>query len=132
MKTTNTFHLILLRIIFYVCAIYFFLMGAALIAVPHLVTHVAGRQSPIILGMLRGAGGSIVPYSLLYVLAANRPLQRRWAVYIIALANLIAIALDLISVFLGEYLFQYALLDIPIEVLSLFAIVLFIRRRKNL
>ena len=110
---------------------YFFLMGVALIAVPHLVTRVAGTQSPIILGMLRGTGGSIVPYSLLYVIAAKRPHQRLWALYIIALANSLAIALDLISVFLGEYLLRYAMLDIPMEVLSLFAIALFICRHKK-
>ena len=123
--------MMLFRIIFYLCAMYFFLMGVALIAVPHLVTRVAGTQSPTILGMLRGAGGSIVPYSLLYVIAAKSPHQRLWALYIIALANSIAIALDLISVFLGEYLLRYAMLDIPIEVLSLFAIALFICRHKK-
>jgi len=123
--------MMLFRIIFYLCAMYFFLMGVALISVPHLVTRVAGTQSPIILGMLRGAGGSIVPYSLLYVIAAKRPHQRLWALCIIAMANSIAIALDLISVFLGEYLLRYAMLDIPIEVLSLFAIALFICRHKK-
>ena len=131
MKSTATLSISLFRIIFYLCAIYFFLMGVALITVPHLVTHVAGAQSPIVLGMLRGAGGSIVPYALLYVIAAKKPHQRLWALYIIALANVIAIALDLISVFLGEYLLQYAMLDIPIEALSLFVIVVFISRRKK-
>jgi hypothetical protein len=69
--------------------------------------------------MLRGSGGSIIPYSLLYLIAAMSPLKRRWAIIVIALANIAAIILDFLSVFLGEYLMSYAMFDVPIELLSL-------------
>jgi hypothetical protein len=78
--------------------------------------------------MLRGAGGSIIPYSLIYVLIALKPVERRWAAYIIALANGIAIILDFTSVLIGEYKFVYAMFDVPIEVLSLLVIILFYTR----
>jgi hypothetical protein len=57
-----------------------------------------------------------------------------WAVYVIGLANVLAIAVDLFSVRLGEYSLSNAMIDIPVEVLSLLAILLFqwqIRRHRN-
>jgi hypothetical protein len=115
------------RIIFYFCAFYFFMMGAMLVFFPHfLVRNVAGGEiSPVIIGMLRGAGGSIIPYSFFYIFIALKPLERRWAAYIIALANLIAIILDFTSVLIGEYKFSYAMVDVPVELLSLLMIVMF-------
>jgi hypothetical protein len=106
-------------------AFYFFMMGLMLALFPQFLTQVAGEQHGIILGMLRGAGGSIIPYSLIYILIAIKPLKRGLLAYIIALANVIAIVLDFTSVFLKEYLFIYAMLDVPFELLSLFAIVIF-------
>ncbi len=119
--------LIWFRIIFYFCAFYFFMMGAMLVFFPHfLVRNVTGGEiSPVIIGMLRGAGGSIIPYSFLYIFIAIKPLERRWAAYIIALANLIAIILDFTSVLIWEYKFSYAMVDVPVELLSLMMIVLF-------
>jgi hypothetical protein len=115
------------RIIFYFCAFYFFMMGAMLVFFPHfLMRNAAGGEiSPVIIGMLRGAGGSIIPYSFLYIFIALKPMERRWAAYIIALANLIAIILDFTSVLIGEYKFSYAMVDVPVELLSLLMIVLF-------
>jgi hypothetical protein len=130
-KSTVKLHLTLFRVICYLCALYFSLMGIALIAVPHLITRVAGDQNPIIVGMLRGAGGSVIPYSLLYLFVARRPYSCLWALYVIAIANLIAIALDLTSVYLGEYALRHAMLDIPVEALSLLAMVTFILGRKD-
>jgi hypothetical protein len=49
------------RIVFFFCVIYFFLMGTALISVPHPITRVTGPQSPIILGMIRGVGRTSSP-----------------------------------------------------------------------
>ena len=92
---------------------------------PHILTKVAGEQHGIILGILRGAGGSIIPYSLMYIFIAIKPFERRWLAYIIVLANVIAIILDFTSVFLKEYLFIYAMIDVPFELLSLLAIVIF-------
>jgi hypothetical protein len=91
---------------------------------PAFISRIAGPQNPVILGMLRGAGGSIIPYSLLYVFVARSPCTRRWAVAVIAVANTLAIALDLLSVYLGEYLLSYAMFDIPVEALSLLAMTL--------
>ena len=75
--------------------------------------------------MLRGAGGSIIPYSIMYILIAAKPLEYRWLAYIIVFANIIAIILDYTSVFLKEYLLIYALYDVPFELLSLVTIIIF-------
>ena len=91
---------------------------------PQIVTRIAGEQHPIVLGMLRGAGGSIIPYSLIYILIANKPLKYRWLVYVVAVANVIAIILDFASVYLKEYQLSYAMIDVPFEVLSLVMIVI--------
>lgn len=114
------------KIIFYFCAVYFFLMGAGLIFFPEfLIIGTAGAEvNPTIIGMLRGAGGSIVPYSLLYMLVAMDPFKRMWAMPVIAVANVIAIILDFGSVFLGEYKLSYAMIDVPVEFLSLTGIIL--------
>ena len=66
--------LFVFRIIFFLLAFYFFLMGLMLALFPQILTKVAGEQHPIILGMLRGAGGSILPYSLIYIFIAAKPL----------------------------------------------------------
>jgi hypothetical protein len=130
---SNTF-LIWFRIIFYCCAFYFFVMGVMLVLFPHLLVKNAagGEISPVLIGILRGAGGAIIPYSFFYVLIALRPMERRWAAYIIALANIIAIVLDFTSVLIGEYKFIYAMFDVPIEVLSLLVIILFYSRTHEL
>ena len=116
------------RVVCYVCAIYFLAMGLALMLFPAFIARIAGPQNPIILGLLRGAGGSIVPYSLLYLLVARSPITRRWAVAVIAVANTVAIVLDVASVYLGEYRWSYALIDIPVEALSLLLMVGFLIR----
>ena len=121
--------IIVFRIIFFFMAFYFFAMGVMLALFPQLLTRAAGEQPGIILGMLRGAGGSIVPYSLMYVLTAIKPYERRLLAWIIALANVMAIILDFTSVFLHEYLFVYAMIDVPFELLSLAAIVVFYCRQ---
>lgn len=94
---------------------------------PHLLLRetVGNNTNPVIIGMLRGSGGSIVPYSVLYYLTAKRPFRMKWAFYIIALANIFAIILDLISVFFGEYTFSNAMIDLPFETLSLVGIIIF-------
>lgn len=117
--------LIIFRIVLFFMAFYFFIMGIMLALFPHILTKVAGEQHGIILGILRGAGGSIIPYSLMYIFIAIKPFERRWLAYIIVLANVIAIILDFTSVFLKEYLFIYAMIDVPFELLSLLAIVIF-------
>jgi hypothetical protein len=114
------------RIIFYCCSVYFFLMGTGLALFPQLlVKGLAGVDvNPAIIGMLRGAGGAIIPYSLIYILVAQEPLLRRWGLSVIALANIVAIALDLCSVFLKEYKLGYAMMDLPVELLSLAGIIM--------
>lgn len=101
-------------------------MGAALIFIPQLLIKgiSEGYVSPTIIGMLRGAGGSIIPYSLLYILIALNPFKRMWALYIILTANVTAIVLDIGSVILGEYKFFYAMYDIPIEMMSIIGIII--------
>ena len=113
-------------IIFYFCAVYFFLMGAGLIFIPHLLVMgiTQGDVNPTIIGMLRGAGGATIPYSLLYIMVAVRPQKHKWGLYIIFMANVVAILLDLLSVLLGEYKWSYAMMDIPIELLSIVGIIL--------
>ncbi len=130
---SNTF-LIWFRIIFYFCAFYFFVMGVMLILFPHLLVKNAagGDISPVIIGMLRGAGGAIIPFSFFYILIALKPVERRWAAYIIALANGIAIVLDFTSVLIGEYKFIYAMFDVPIELLSVLIIILFYSRTNEM
>lgn len=119
--------LTIFRWIFYCCAIYFLLMGIGLIFFPNLlVKGTAGTDvNPTIIGMLRGAGGSILPYSLLYIMIARKPHKRKWALNIIALANVVAIILDFGSVLMDEYQLSYAMIDVPFEVLSLVGIIMF-------
>jgi len=96
-------------------------MAVLLIGFPELATRAAGEQSPLVYGMLRGVGGSLLPYCLLYVLVAADPFSRRWGVVVIALANFAAITLDLLSVHLGEYRLAWAMFDLPVEIVSLAA-----------
>jgi len=122
----------LLRGAFYFCSVYFLLMGALLIFTPEMATRTAGEQNPLVTGMLRGAGGSIVPYSLLYIYVARRPREHLWGMYVIGFANVLAIILDLTSIYLAEYTPRHAMLDIPVEALSLTAILVFqMRCRKH-
>jgi hypothetical protein len=114
------------RIIFIICAIYFLLMGTGLILFPHFIIKgfSEGNANPVIIGMLRGAGGSVIPYSIFYILISIDPYRRSWALYGIFFANVIAIALDLASVISGEYKLSYAMIDIPFELLSIIGIVI--------
>ena len=114
--------LFIFRTIFYICALYFFLMGIMMMIVPELVTKHAGVQHPMILGIIRGIGGSILGSTIFYILIALKPLERKWAAFIIAFANIVAIILDFISIHLGEYTLDNAMIDIPIESLSFLAI----------
>jgi hypothetical protein len=109
------------KIIFFICAIYFLLMGAGLIFLPRFLIKGFSEVdvNPIIIGMLRGAGGSILPYSLLYILIYKDPFKRQWALLVILFANVTAITLDIVSLMLGEYKFSYAMYDIPVEVMSI-------------
>ena len=95
---------------------------------PELVTRNAGEQHPLILGLLRGTGGMIIGFTLFYILVAIKPFERKWAAFIIAFANILAIFLDLVSVLLGEYQIMHAMIDIPIELLSFLTIVIFYSR----
>ncbi len=52
----------------YACAVYFFLMGMLMMVFPELVTKNAGAQHPMILGILRGTGGSILGSTVFYIL----------------------------------------------------------------
>ena len=126
--------LIIFRLIFFCCAIYFLLMGIGLVFFPYLlVKGTAGIDvNPTLIGMLRGAGGSLLPYGLLYIMIALKPLKRMWALYIIFLANVIAITLDIASVLLGEYKFSYSMIDIPIEILSIIGIVIIWLKKQTL
>ncbi|RPI00341.1 MAG: hypothetical protein EHM72_09505 [Calditrichaeota bacterium] len=114
-----------LRIVMYFMAFYFFTMGLALILFPQFLTRAAGEPSGRILGMLRGAGGSIIPYSLMYILVAIKPLERRGFALIIACANILAVIIDFTSVYLKEYQISQAMIDVPFELLSLFVLVKF-------
>ncbi|MCX6238747.1 MAG: hypothetical protein NTY07_14490 [Bacteroidia bacterium] len=116
----------MVKVIFFICAVYFFLMGVGLIFLPRFLIKGFSEVAvnPIIIGMLRGAGGSILPYSLLYIMIALNPFRLQWALYIIFLANVTAIALDLVSLLLGEYKLSYAMIDIPIELLSIIGIII--------
>ena len=124
----------LFRIIFIVCAIYFFLMGSGLIFLPEVLikgfTDV--EVNPAIIGMLRGAGGSILPYSLLYILIFRDPFRRQWALSVILSANVAAIILDIVSIVLSEYEFSYTMFDIPVEVMSITGIWMIWSSRKKI
>jgi len=113
------------RTVFFACAIYFFLMGMLMMLFPELVTKNAGAQHPMILGILRGTGGSILGSTVFYILIALRPFERKWAAIVIALANILAIVLDFVSVHLGEYTLNHAMIDVPVETVSFLTIVVF-------
>ena len=115
----------IIKIIFYLCAIYFLLMGSSLIFLPNfLIRSLTDSEiNPAIIGMLRGAGGSIIPYSLLYLLIAGSPYKREWALGIIFLANILAICLDIASLLIEEYRFSYAMIDLPFELVSISCII---------
>jgi hypothetical protein len=125
------FALLIFRTIFYLCAIYFFLMGILMMIFPELVTKNAGVQHPMRLGIVRGIGGSILGSTIFYILIALKPFERRWAAFIVAFGNILAIALDVISVHLGEYTRDHAMIDIPIETLSVVTIVVFYTLNRN-
>lgn len=128
------YSLTVFRILFYFCAIYFLMMGIGLVLFPQfLVKGVAGVDvSPTIIGMLRGSGGAIIPYSLLYFFTLQKPVSRFWGLKVIALANVIAIVLDVSSVLVNEYKLSYAMIDIPVEVASLIGIsIIWIKIRKE-
>lgn len=114
------------KIIFVFCAFYFLLMGVSLIFLPEFLTKglAGGTTNPKVIGMLRGAGGSIIPYSLLYILIALDPYKKSWALYVILFANISAIILDTGSVIIGEYSTLNALIDLPVELISIIGIVL--------
>ena len=115
---------IVFRFIFYFCAFYFFLMGFSLIFFPEFITRGFSNNeiNPTIIGMLRGAGGSIIPYSLLYIMIAKKPFERKWALYVILTANVIAICLDTASILFSEYKFSNAMIDLPVELISILGI----------
>lgn len=121
------------RIIFYFCAFYFFLMGFSLIFFPGFITKGFSNDAinPTIIGMLRGAGGSIIPYSLLYIMIANKPFERQWALYIILTANVIAICLDTASILFSEYKVSNAMIDLPVELISISGIIIIWTRIKT-
>ena len=108
-------------------------MGIGLVLFPHfIVKGTAGEDvSKTIIGMLRGAGGAIIPYSLIYVFTAIDPISRKWGLYVIALANIIAIILDIGSVLLDEYKPGNALIDLPVEMVSLAGIIIILFRIRN-
>ena len=114
------------KVIFYFCAFYFFLMGASLIFFPKFLIRGFSdfEINPAIIGMLRGAGGSIIPYCLLYLLIAVKPFRRQWALGFILFANSIAILLDFGSLIIGEYKLSYAMIDLPVELLSIIGIII--------
>ena len=116
----------IIKTVFVFCALYFFLMGASLIFIPEFLTNGFNDTTinPTIIGMLRGAGGSIIPYSILYIFLALDPYRKLWALYIILVANTLAIILDLGSVLFGEYNILNAMIDIPIELISILGIIL--------
>jgi MFS family permease len=117
--------LFIFRTIFYICAIFFFLMGIMMMIFPELVTKNAGVQHPLVLGLLRGSGGMIIGSTLFYILVAIKPFERGWAAIIIAFGNILAIILDFASVRLGEFQISHAMIDVPIELLSFLTIVIF-------
>jgi hypothetical protein len=129
MKYSNnnipTAALLTFRIVLFFMAFYFFAMGLMLVLFPQLLIKPAGGQPGTILGMLRGAGGSIIPYSLMYIWAAIKPLEGRRFSFIIACANVLSMILDFASVFLKEYKISHAMIDVPFELLSLFVLVYF-------
>ena len=137
MATTNIFLLrripCIIKIIFSFCAFYFFLMGASLIFIPEFLIRGLNDSSisPTIIGMLRGAGGSVIPYSLLYIFIALDTYKRSWALYVILVANISAIILDLGSVIIGEYNILNAMIDLPVELISIIGIILVFWTKKN-
>jgi hypothetical protein len=109
-------------------------MGFSLIFFPVFITKgfLNNDINPTIIGMLRGAGGSIIPYSLLYIMIANKPFDRKWALYIILTANVIAICLDSASILFSEYKISNAMIDLPIELISISGIIIIWMRIKTI
>jgi hypothetical protein len=122
----------IVKIIFSFCAFYFLLMGISLIFLPEFLIRgvVDAPINPTIIGMLRGAGGSIIPYSLLYIFIALDPFKKSWALFVILAANIIAILLDLVSVIIGEYNMLNAIIDLPVEIISIIGIILIFWTKK--
>jgi hypothetical protein len=117
--------LVSFRIVLYLCGLYFFLMGLLLLVFPQLAIKNTGVQNPTILGILRGTGGSVLFSSVWYIMIAQKPIERRLIAFIMAVANIWAVVLDLITVALREFTMSHAMIDIPVELLSFFAIVTF-------
>jgi hypothetical protein len=113
------------QIVLFFLAFCFFAMGLTMVLFPQVLTRAAGEPHAVILGMLRGAGGSIIPYSFMYVWVAVQPFEGRRFAFVIACANALAIILDFTSVLLKEYQVSHAMIDAPLELLSVLVIVVF-------
>lgn len=124
-KKISSSILIPFRIVCYLCGLYFFLMGLLLILFPQFAIRNTGVQNPTILGIIRGTGGAVIISLIWYILIAQKPLERRLIAFVIAFANVFAIVLDLITVAIGEFTMSHAMIDIPVELLSFFTIVIF-------
>ena len=114
------------RNVLFLLAFYFFIMGAFLALFPNLLlTGLGQNTNPAIIGIVRGAGGATIPYALLYIFLAIKPEETKWVKYPILLANGLAIILDLSSIFFSEFTPMQAMIDLPVEVISLIIILVF-------
>jgi len=126
MKNNITIWQKIYKNILFLLAFYFFIMGAFLALFPNLLlTGLNQNANSAILGIIRGAGGATIPYALLYIFLAIKPEESKGVKYSILLANVLAIILDLSSIFFSEFTPMQAMIDLPVEVISLTIIIVF-------
>ena len=76
-------------------------------------------------------GGNYSLFSSLILIALD-PYKKSWALYVILVANVSAIILDLWSVLIGEYIILFAMIDLPVEMISTIGILLVFRTKNKI
>lgn len=111
-------------IILLLCAIYLTITGFMLIVAPEKLIpdemnaeEVTGTVFPL----MRTTGALILPLAILYIFVGLKHFTQKWALLVIIAANIFIISTRAFSWFSGEKLMTYAILDIPIQMISLAA-----------
>ncbi len=111
----------------YLCGFYFGLMGLVLIFFPGIIfSKIISEESlPIVSGLVRGAGAATLPYVVLYYLYIKEPRRNLWAGLTIVIANILAVMVNFYSLAQREYEIIHTLVDLPMEVISIFAVLVY-------
>ncbi len=102
-------------------------MGLVLFSFPGIIFGkiISEENLPIVSGMLKGAGVATLPYVVLYYLFIIEPRRNLWAGLTIVIANIFAVMVNFYSLVQREYEIIHPLVDLPMEVISIFAVLVY-------